>query len=164
MINKQKVFVKIKEFIIEIISEFLSNKKIIGMVILMIFVAVFKVSINGFINPKSNDSIDKIRYEKLDYNWLNSDENELVKKFFKGEINDDSSKLKFSTLMKGYKGSLTIMSLKAFVKDDRENDLINDLTMSYWIEILNKMEKTKTEWSSQKLKVKNESNDKKSNN
>ena len=157
MINKQKVFIKIKEFIIELISEFFSNKKIIGMVILMIFVAVFKVSINGLIKEDVTET-------PVSLDFLNSEEKELVNKFLKSEINDDATKIKFSNFMKTSKGALTIQELKKEIKSSFNRGEINDTEETIFIRKINKMEKTKTEWSPQKLKLENESNDKKSNN
>ena len=157
MINKQKVFIKIKEFIIELISEFFSNKKIIGMVILMIFVAVFKVSINGLIKEEVTET-------PVSLDFLNSEEKELVNKFLKSEINDDATKIKFSNFMKTSKGALTIQALRKKAKNDYNKGEINDVQLYVFYKKINNMEETKTEWSSQKLKVENESNDKNSNN
>jgi hypothetical protein len=158
MINKQKVFVKIKEFIIEIISEFFSNKKIIGMVILMIFVAVFKVSINGL----AKEEVTETPKGKVSLDFLNSEEKELVSKFLKREINDFATKIKFSNLMKR-KGDAIIQELKAAViaATNRRNNPISQSDQIVLNKLINKMEKTKTEWSSQKLLEENESNDKK---
>ena len=157
MINKQKVFIKIKEFIIELISEFFSNKKIIGMVILMIFVAVFKVSINGLIKEEVTET-------PVSLDFLNSEEKELVNKFLKSEINDDATKIKFSNFMKRSKGALTIQALRKKAKNDYNKGEIHDVQLYVFYKKINNMEETKTEWSSQKLKVENESNDKNSNN
>jgi hypothetical protein len=157
MINKQKVFVKIKEFIIEIISEFFSNKKIIGMVILMIFVAVFKVSIIGF----TKEEVTETPKEKVSLDFLNSDEKELLRKFLKSDINDDATKIMFSNFMKTSKGTLTVQKLRKGIKTAFNRGEINDTDLVLQNKIMNKMEKTKTEWSSQKLLDENESNDKK---
>lgn len=160
MINKQKVFVKIKEFIVELISEFFSNKKIIGMFGFIIVVAVFRVSINGFVK----DKVTETPKEKVSLDFLNSEEKELVSKFLNSEINDDATKIKFSNFMKTSKGALTIQELKKEIKSSFNRGEINDTEETIFIRKINKMEKTKTEWSPQKLKLENESNDKKSNN
>ncbi len=161
MINKQKVFIKIKEFIIELISEFFSNKKIIGMVGFIIVVAVFRVSINGFVK----DKVTETPKEKVSLDFLNSEEKELVSKFLKTEINDVATKIKFSNLMKR-KGDAIIQELKSevVIATSRTKNPLSQMGEIYYNKLINKMEKTKTEWSPQKLKLENESNDKKSNN
>jgi hypothetical protein len=64
------------------------------------------------------------------------------------------------------KGDAIIQEVKSEVDiaRSRTKNPIDAQTEGYMNSIVNKMEKTKTEWSLQKLKEKNESIDKKSNN
>jgi hypothetical protein len=99
--------------------------------------AVLETIFNSFFSRTSRSILKTL---------LSAEEQALIKQYFKNEIKDNTTKLKFSNLMKT-KGATTIQELKSGLIVAINRGTINDTDAAIFNKFLNKMEKTKTTWS-----------------
>jgi hypothetical protein len=99
--------------------------------------AVLETIFNSFFSRTSRSILKTL---------LSAEEQALIKQYFKNEIKDNATKLKFSNLMKT-KGATTIQELKSGLIVAINRGTINDTDAAIFNKFLNKMEKTKTTWS-----------------
>jgi hypothetical protein len=99
--------------------------------------AVLETIFNSFFSRTSRSILKTL---------LSTEEQALIKQYFKNEIKDNATKLKFSNLMKT-KGATTIQELKSGLIVAINRGTINDTDAAIFNKFLNKMEKTKTTWS-----------------
>jgi len=119
-------------------------------------ISVLLESATSEVLGKMFDRLFKVNSKSVLKTILSEEEKNLIKRFFKGDIKDELSKVKFSDFMKSPNGVKTIEELKLAVKNarNRRNNPIDDTTETYFNRLINQMEKTKTSWS-KKSKVLN---------